>query len=164
LSKPVRIMTAGLLAVMLCGPVSSNGVGDAAPDFTRADLGGRPVRLAGYRGKVVLLNFWASWCGPCLKELPRFSTWQQAYGAEGLQIIGVSMDDESAPVKRLLARRPVPYPVVMGDAKLGESFGGVLGLPLTYLIDRQGCIVARYQGESDLGRMEEKIKALLPHS
>jgi cytochrome c biogenesis protein CcmG/thiol:disulfide interchange protein DsbE len=161
LSKLLQLMAAATLLMLLCGPASSTGVGDIAPDFTRADLAGKPMHLSGYRGKVVLLNFWASWCDPCLEEMPRFSAWQQTYGATGLQIIGISMDDAAAPVKQLLARRPVPYTVVMGDAGLGERYGGVLGLPLTYLIDRRGRIIARYEGESDLAKMEEKIKGLL---
>ena len=132
-----------------------------APDFARDDLNGHPVSLADYRGKWVLLNFWASWCAPCLEEMPRFSAWQRAYGGEGLQIIGVSMDDDVEPVKRLMTRAPAAYPIVMGDAKLGTMFGGVLGLPLTYLIDPRGLIVERFQGVSDLTRMQSRIKAHL---
>jgi thiol-disulfide isomerase/thioredoxin len=120
-------------------------------------LSGHVVRLADYRGKWVLLNFWASWCGPCLEEMPRLSVWQRAYGSDGLQIIGVSMDDDVKPVRRLMARTPAAYPIVLGDAKLGETFGGVLGLPLTYLIDPHGRIVERFQGVTDLARMEAQI-------
>jgi peroxiredoxin len=133
-----------------------------APDFTRTDLAGNVLRLSSYRGKVILLNFWATWCGPCLVEIPRFSGWQQKYGSEGLQILGVSMDDESTPVKRVLRVYHVAYPVAMGDENLGELYGGVLGLPLTFIIDPSGRIVARYQGVSDLTQMEFRIKALLP--
>jgi peroxiredoxin len=150
------------LAVLLCRAVDSKNVGEPAPDFARTDMAGKPVRLADYRGKLVLLNFWASWCGPCLEEMPRFSDWQRAYGDRGLQVIGVSMDDDVAPVKRFLARRPARYLILMGDAKLGEIFGGVFGLPLTFLIDRQGRIVGRYQGASDLAAIEAQIKTLLP--
>ena len=156
-----RTAAAAILSATLCGAAGSTAVGDMAPEFSRPDLSGKPVRLADYPGKLVLLNFWASWCGPCLEEMPKFSGWQREYGAQGLQVIGVSLDDDSASARRLIARHPTAYPILIGDAALGESFGGVLGLPLTYLIDRKGRIVARYQGNGDLAKMEAKIKALL---
>jgi cytochrome c biogenesis protein CcmG, thiol:disulfide interchange protein DsbE len=156
-----HIAAATIASALLCGAVRSTAVGEMAPDFSRADLTGKAVRLADYRGKLVLLNFWASWCGPCLEEMPKFSDWQRVYGAQGLQVLGVSMDDDPASAKRLIARHPTAYPILIGDAELGESFGGVLGLPLTYLIDPKGRIIARYQGNGDLGKMETKIKALL---
>ena len=153
---------AALGVVLLCEAAPLKGVGDTAPDFSRTDLAGHAVHLAGYRGKLVLLNFWASWCGPCLKEMPQFVLWQEHYRAQGLQIIGVSMDDGPEPVKRLLAGHPVNYPILLGDAALGETFGGVLGLPLTYLIDPAGRIVGRYQGGSDLAKMKRDIEGRLP--
>jgi cytochrome c biogenesis protein CcmG/thiol:disulfide interchange protein DsbE len=158
-----RIAAAAFVSASLCGAVDSKAVGEMAPDFSRADLAGKPVHLADYHGKLVLLNFWASWCGPCLEEMPKFSAWQREYGAQGLQVIGVSMDDDMAPARRLIAKRPTSYPILVGDAQLGEAFGGVLGLPLTYLIDREGRIVARYQGDGELAKMETKIKGLLAH-
>lgn len=135
--------------------------GHLAPDFTRTDLGGSTLSLSRYRGKIVLLNFWATWCAPCLAEIPKFSLWQQTHGSEGLQVLGVSMDDDSAPVKRTVRKYGIVYPVVMGDAPLGELYGGVLGLPQSYLIDASGRIVARYQGEADLNQMESRIEELL---
>jgi cytochrome c biogenesis protein CcmG/thiol:disulfide interchange protein DsbE len=132
-----------------------------APDFTRSDLDGRTLTLRSYRGRLVLLNFWATWCGPCLAEIPTFALWQNNYGAAGLQIVGVSMDDSAAPVRRAYLKYRLNYPVVMGDAALGERFGGVLGLPLSYLIDRDGRILGRYQGDLNLNDLESKIKSLL---
>ena len=131
------------------------------PDFTRPDLAGDQITLSSYRGKLVLLNFWATWCAPCLVEIPKFVAWQRTYGAAGLQIVGVSMDDTATPVQRAYQKYHFNYPVVLGDAHLGERFGGVLGLPLSYLIDRKGRIVARYQGELDLKELEAQIESSL---
>src|ERR1700722_15846610 len=136
--------------------------GRKPPDFTLKDASGKGQSLADYSGKVVLLNFWATWGGPCLIEIPTFTAWQNTYRTAGLQVVGISMDDEAAPVKRMYQKDRLNYPVAMGDAELGELFGGVLGLPLTYLIDPDGRIVGRYQGEPDLKRLEARIKSLLP--
>jgi reactive intermediate/imine deaminase len=137
-------------------------VGAEAPDFTRTDVAGQSVRLSNYRGKVVLLTFWATWCPPCLDEIPAFSGWQQRYGPSGLQVLAVSMDDSSAPVTSAIGKYHVNYPVVMSDEKLVALYGGVLGLPLNFIIDPSGRIVARYQGKTDLKAMESQIKSLLP--
>jgi len=155
------LATAAALSLLLCATAEAMSIGDAVPDFARTGLSGSKVTLSGLRGKVVLLNFWATWCAPCREEMPAFSRWQRTYGARGLQIIGVSMDDEPGSVTQMLAQHPVSYPIVMGDAKLAASFGGVLGLPLSYLIDAQGRVVARFQGEANLPRMEATLKELL---
>ena len=132
-----------------------------APAFVRVDLAGRKVRLKDYRGKVVLLNFWATWCAPCQVELPRFAEWQKRYRAQGLQVLAVSMDDNAAPVRRIVRRLHLDFPVVMGDAELGEEYGGVLGLPITFLIDRDGRVLKRIKGETDLDALEGEMRALL---
>lgn len=137
-------------------------VGSIAPDFVRADLQGRPRRLGDYRGKVVLLNFWATWCEPCRAEMHVFSRWQRMYGADRLQVLGVSMDDEPSVVVRAVREYKVPYPIVMGDEHLGDLYGGVLGLPLSYLIDATGHVVARYQGEQDITVLRGQLETLLP--
>lgn len=132
-----------------------------APQFVRTDLQQHRIDLRAYRGHVVLLTFWATWCAPCQVEMPRFIAWQRQYGPRGLQIVAVSMDDDAEPVKRLAQRRRVNYPIVMGDVKLAELYGGVLGLPVNYLIDRNGVIVARFKGESNLNSMQLSIARLL---
>jgi cytochrome c biogenesis protein CcmG, thiol:disulfide interchange protein DsbE len=132
-----------------------------APEFVRADLSGRKTDLKSYRGKIVLLNFWATWCAPCQIELPKFDAWQKKYGADGLQVLAVSMDDNDAPVRRIVRRLNLDFPVLMGDAKLGAAYGGVLGLPVTFLIDREGRVVAKLKGETDLDALELRLKQLL---
>lgn len=132
-----------------------------APEFTRRDLNGGNLDLATFRGKVVLLNFWATWCAPCQVEMPRFVQWQRQYGPQGFQVIGISMDDDPALARKLSVKLKLNYPVAMGDEKLGELYGGVLGLPLTYLIDRNGEIRAQFQGETGLKTIEKRLKALL---
>ncbi len=142
-------------------PVVRSLVNKPAPKIARADLNGRRVALKGLRGKVVLLNFWATWCAPCQIEMPVFSTWQQQYGPQGFQVIGISMDDDAAPVRKLIAKLKTNYPIAMGDAQLGERYGGVMGLPLTFLIDRKGVVRVRFQGETKLKTIEAQLKQML---
>jgi len=149
------------LALLLGHTAGATAPGEAAPDFALTNFDGHPLHLADLRGKLVLLNFWASWCGPCLEEMPRFSAWQRSYGAAGLQVIGVSMDDEAGAPRRYLAKHPVAYPIVLGDAKLGERYGGILGLPQSFLIDRRGVVLARFKGDADPAQIEAAIKAQL---
>lgn len=132
-----------------------------APDFTLSDLHGQPLHLASFRGKVVLLNFWATWCAPCQIEMPAFARWQQTNGPMGFQVVGISMDDDAAPAQALVDKLSLNYPVAMGNVRLGSRYGGVLGLPLTFLIDRNGVIRARFQGETDLRVIQRRLKVLL---
>ncbi len=163
-----RLLLAGPLLAVCLAALSSPGcfaadplLNKQAPQIVTKDLNGKTLNLAHYRGKVVLLNFWATWCAPCQVEMPTFSAWQRRYGPQGLQVIGISMNEDAAPVRRLVARLKLDYPVAMGSAKLGERYGGVLGLPLTYLIDRDGAVRARFQGGSDLAAMEKQVRLLL---
>jgi thiol-disulfide isomerase/thioredoxin len=161
------LFLAGLLSGVSFAATGAPGAAPAslvnrrAPEIARPDLKGKTLDLRSFRGKVVLLNFWATWCAPCQLEMPAFAAWQQQYGPQGLQVVGISMDDDSAPVRILVTRLKLNYPVAMGDARLGEQYGGVLGLPLTYLVDRGGVVRARFQGETDLKIIEKRLKAML---
>ncbi len=136
-----------------------------APQFARRSLSGARVNLHAYRGKVVLLNFWATWCAPCQVELPQFAAWQAKFASDGLQVIAVSMDDNATPVRALTRRLRLNFPVVLGDPALGTQYGGVLGLPITFLIARDGTVSSRFEGAAEthaqLIHMEATIKQLL---
>jgi thiol-disulfide isomerase/thioredoxin len=132
-----------------------------APLFARNDLNHHPVDLGAYRGHVVLLTFWATWCAPCQLEMPHFIAWQREYGPRGLQIIAVAMDDTTDPVTAMVHQKRLNYPVVMGDEKLGMLYEGILGLPVTYLIDRKGIVAAKFKGEGHIELMNRKIQELL---
>jgi cytochrome c biogenesis protein CcmG/thiol:disulfide interchange protein DsbE len=133
----------------------------SAPDFTLTALDGKQVRLSDYSGDVVLLDFWATWCVPCRTEIPRFVSFQNKFAKQGFQVIGISMDDNTAPVRRFYAELNMNYPVALGTEKVATAYGGVLGLPLTYLIARDGRIVGEYDGSADLNKMEQQIEHLL---
>ncbi len=132
-----------------------------APDFSLPGLTGQKLDLSSYRGKVILLDFWATWCDPCRDEIPHFVDLQNKYGGQGLQIIGVSMDDGPEPVRDFYQRFKMNYPVVMGNAKTGELYGGVLGLPIAFLIGRDGRITAKHIGATDIPVFEKEIKNAL---
>jgi len=153
-----------MLTVTLGAMAQSGGpslVNRKAPEFVRRDLRGQSVNLAQLRGKVVLLSFWATWCAPCETEMAAFAAWQRQYAAQGLVVIGISMDDDEASVRKAVQKLRIDYPIAMGDAALGKRYGGVLGLPMTFLIDRKGVIRAEFQGEADLKKIEASLKKLL---
>ena len=134
----------------------------AASDFNLKDSNGRPVRLSDFKGKVVLLNFWATWCGPCKLEIPWFVEFEQKYKDRGLAIIGVSLDEDGwESVKPFLAEQKVNYRVVVGTEAVSTAYGGVESLPTTYLIDRDGKIAATHVGLVSKGDYEKEIVDLL---
>ncbi len=132
-----------------------------APEFSRTSLAGNQINLKDYRGKVVLLDFWATWCGPCRMEIPEFVELQKKYADQGFAVIGVSMDDSPQPVRQFYRQFHMNYPVVMGSDKLGELYGGILGLPTSFVIGRDGRIYAKHVGLTDVSVFESEVRELL---
>lgn len=132
----------------------------AAPDLSLADLNGNPVHTSSYSGKIVLVNFWAAWCVPCRKEIPEFVKLQAKY-PDKVQIIGISLDDSESELRRFYKTERINYPIIPGDLKVADAYGGILGLPTTYIIDQEGRIRGRQVGSTNFGKLEQQITGLL---
>jgi thiol-disulfide isomerase/thioredoxin len=149
------------IAPVMQSPGKLAGDRPLAPPFSLIELNGRKLELADQKGKVVLLDFWATWCGPCQIEIPGFVELQERYRDQGLVVIGVAMDNSPEPVREFYREFRMNYPVAMGDERLTELYGGILGLPTTFLIGRDGRIYARHVGAAAVSDIEEEIKELL---
>ena len=145
------------------GPaLKGDGVGTVAPDFTLVTLDGKKVKLSDYRGKAVLLNFWATWCGPCKVEIPWFMDLEREYGRQGLVVLGVAMDDDGkSSVPKFAQEMKIDYTVVLGNDDVADQYGGVEGLPTTFYLDRNGKIVKKVAGLVSHSEIEDGIKEAL---
>src|SRR6202158_1477531 len=142
-------------------------IGMPAPEVTMKDLAGKDVSLSRYHDKVVLVNFWATWCDPCYVEIPWLIEMQQKYGAKGFTVLGIAMDEEGkSAVAPFLAKErfnvngqklPMNYPIVLGNDDIADKFGGLLGYPTSFLISRDGKEIKKIQG---LISYEEITKAI----
>jgi len=169
-------VVAALLALPGCSPsprtvraatVKPDKERKQAPDFTLKDANGHTVRLSDYRGKVVLLDFWATWCGPCKIEIPWFQEFERQYKDKGFAVIGVAMDEEGWNVVKPFAQHmSINYRVVVGDDTIGDLYanGGIDALPTTFLIDRGGRIASIHVGLSSKSDFEDDIQELLKAS
>jgi thiol-disulfide isomerase/thioredoxin len=136
-----------------------------APDFSLQSLDGKTVRLSDFRGKPVVLNFWATWCGPCKIEMPWFVDLQKEYGPAGLQFLGVAMDDANTKdIAEFAESMKVNYPILIGKESVGDDYGGVQFLPETFYIDRNGKVVDKAFGLKGRGEIEDAIKKILAPS
>lgn len=134
---------------------------DPAPDFELATLNGKPLSLANSRGKVVLLNFWATWCGPCLAEIPDLIELQIKY-KDQLQIIGLTVDDDdSAAIAKVVHETGINYPVAMASPAVRFKYGGIAALPTSFVLDSQGRVVQKHEGLRNPALYETEIRALL---
>ena len=158
------------LGVTACAPqrsvkaaVKDENERKVAPDFALKDAHGKTVKLSDFKGKVVLLDFWATWCGPCKIEIPWFMEFQRKYKDQGLVVLGVSMDDDGwKVVNPFVAEHKINYRIVLGDDATGSLYGGVDALPMTLVIDRDGRIAAVHVGLSaGKGDFADAIEKLL---
>jgi peroxiredoxin len=132
-------------------------------DFTVNDMNGKTVALSSFKGKVIVLDFWATWCPPCKAEIPGFVELQQAYGNKGLQVVGVSVDDPAEKLPPFATEFKMNYPVLVGLGRddLQDAYGPMWGIPTTFLISRDGRICRKHSGLVGKERYEKDIKALL---
>ena len=165
----IAIVAAILGVVACCSParpsrplVKDDSKRKRAPDFALKDANGKLVHLADYRGKVVLLDFWATWCGPCVIEIPWFTEFQRKYKDRGFEVLGVSMDDDGwKAITPFVQKRKINYRVVLGDDKTGDQYGGLEALPTTFVIDRNGRIASKHVGLAGKKDFEDAIENLL---
>lgn len=161
-----------MLMVLLFGSVACDHTapatkvpigGGQAPAFTLQDIGGKQVSLSDFKGKVVILDFWATWCPPCRKEIPHFVELQDRYGAKGLVVIGVALDDErtAGEVRAFSRRMGINYPILYGNREVMEAYGPIEAIPTTFVIDRDGRIRARFVGYQPGKVFEDAVRPLL---
>ena len=144
------------------GPTNGQLMGNLAPDFELQGLDGKSMKLSDFRGKAVLLNFWATYCEPCKIEIPWFVELQKEYGPQGFQIVGVAMDDASTEdIAKFAKEMGVNYPILIGKESVGQSYGGVSVLPTTFFLDRDGKLIAREFGLQSRSVFVDHIKKAL---
>ena len=146
--------------------------GKPAPAFTLEDLSGKKVSLANYKGKAVLINFWATWCGPCKIETPWLIDLRNQYAAQGFEVLGVSADDidrgdpqklsdEKKEIARFVQQMHMPYPVLIDGDSISKPYGGLDALPASFFVDRDGTVVAAQLGLTSKDEIEANIKKAL---
>jgi len=170
----LAVGVAVLLAVMIAADRRASGVAVAGSGFSDfVDLNGKPIDTTPYQGKVLLINFWATYCKPCLTEIPWMVEFQEKYGARGYQTLGINMDEEGADfVKKWLAepqqgiggekvQLQFNFPQFLGNSAVAEAYGGLIGLPTTLIIGRDGKVLKRYIGISSREKFEKAIEEAL---
>jgi thiol-disulfide isomerase/thioredoxin len=166
----LAVVALGAYAFFRQGPTSSTGparislgpaeVGRIAPPFTLRTLDDERVSLSDFRGHIIILDFWASWCPPCKAEIPDLIALQYQYGPSGLQVLGIALEDEH-PARAYARNAGMNYPVLLGDEGISAAYGGVSSIPTTLIIDGMGTIVAKYVGFREKRVFEDEIRKLL---
>jgi peroxiredoxin len=131
------------------------------PELSLTDLNGNTLNTASYKGKVLLVNFWAAWCTSCADEVPQFMALEKKYQQQGLQVLGFSVDDDPQELRDFYHKYQMNYPVAPSNLKVADAFGGVFGLPTTIVVDRDGMIRTRHSGTVDFPAVEKEVVGLL---
>ncbi|MFH0988948.1 MAG: TlpA disulfide reductase family protein [bacterium] len=159
--NPYRLLAAFVLAFLIITTVFSQS-NPKAKDFALKDQDGKVIKLSDYKSKVVIVNFWATWCGPCIKEIPDFVNAYQKYKAKGVEIIGVATDKEGwTVVKSFVKKNKIIYPIVLTTAQYAAEYDNITGIPTTYFIDKQGNVANKKVGSLSMEELEKLIYPLL---
>ncbi len=134
---------------------------DKAADFTLKDLSGKEFSLSDYKGKVILINFWATWCGPCLKEMPDLEKLYQNYKAKDFQILGIAVASKEKDIPKKVQSTGVTYPILLGNNQTVSDYGSFSSIPQSFIIDRDGSIVMQITGSWHYEQFEKAVKDLL---
>ncbi len=163
----MRTLSLSFLVLLILLVLSSMAVGQQqskqqAPNFALKTSDGKTIEMAKLKGKVVLVNFWATWCGPCRKEMPDFVEAYKQYKPKGFEIVGISLDEDGWDVVNPFVKKyGISFPVVIGDGKLARAYGGIEYIPTSFLVDRQGNIVDKHVGMMPKELLEKKLQPLL---
>jgi cytochrome c biogenesis protein CcmG/thiol:disulfide interchange protein DsbE len=151
-----------ILVTSLLTTISSSQSKTKAPNFSLKSAEGETIELAKLKGKVVVVNFWATWCGPCRVEIPGFLEVYKKYKPKGLEIVGISLDESGWEVVRpFVEKNRISYPVVIGDSKIASDYGGIRAIPTTFIVNKQGNVVDGHLGLLQKTQLEKMIKKLL---
>jgi cytochrome c biogenesis protein CcmG/thiol:disulfide interchange protein DsbE len=169
MSRFFLVLTAALVAFLISTPNVAGAIKvkkgverKRAPNFELQDVNGQIVHLSDYAGKVVLLDFWATWCAPCRGSIPWMNELSEKYREAGLAIVGISMDEDGwPPVKRFMEKIPITYPILMGNKRVAYLYGDVDSLPLAFFVDRNQRVAAIHAGPASRHEFEKTIKILL---
>ncbi|MDQ4036484.1 MAG: TlpA family protein disulfide reductase [Chloroflexota bacterium] len=164
LAAVVPLLVAALLGAFLLtrGPTGTpTAIGNRAPEFVLADLDGNPLRLADLRGRPVVVNFWASWCGPCVEEFPLLRDAAARHADDGLAVVGIVWRDRSEAARDFMRRNGATWAAAMDPGERVARDYGILGPPETYFIGRDGTIVARQIGQISAASLDEKLAAII---